>query len=68
MTLSAVKKSTDVKPQRNSSNNNIPYAATSEETINSSIPRFLYFIGNTNSPTHLQFSCNIHAGEKFIKL
>ncbi len=33
MTLSAVKKSTEVKPQRNSSNNNIPYAATSEETI-----------------------------------
>ncbi len=33
ITLSNVKKSTEVQPQRNSSNNNIPYAATSEETI-----------------------------------
>ncbi len=33
ITLSAVKKSTEVKPQRNSSNNNILYAATSEGTI-----------------------------------
>ncbi len=58
ITLSAVKKSTEVQPQRNSSNNNIPYAATSEETIYLT-PRFLHVIGNTNS-THLKFSCNIH--------
>ncbi len=33
ITVSDVKNSTEVQPQRNSSNNNIPYAATSEGTI-----------------------------------